>query len=105
MTTLVVTKAGGEDEKNRVTLQLLLLDKYLKADEEPKLGDERVVVREEGKREYGVVKFEGVATEVVVKEKVEKLKKSLERERYRVSSHWQGITHLGLCLHSGPMRL
>ncbi|KAK3225520.1 hypothetical protein Dsin_005382 [Dipteronia sinensis] len=39
---------------------------------------------EGGERKYGVLKFGGVATEEVVEEKVDKLKKSLERDGFRV---------------------
>lgn len=83
MTAPVVTKEGGEEQK-MVTMQFLLPAKYKKAEEAPKPVDERVVIREEGERKYGVVKFGGVATEQVVEEKVEKLKKSLERDGYKV---------------------
>ncbi|KAE8661135.1 tubulin beta-1 chain isoform 1 [Hibiscus syriacus] len=40
---------------------------------------------EEGERNYGLVKFAGVATDKVVEEKVENLKKSLERDGYKVT--------------------
>jgi hypothetical protein len=89
MTAPVVTKAGGEEEKkNMVSMQFLLPDKYKKAEEAPKPVDERVVIREEGERKYGVVKFGGVATEAVVEEKVDKLKKSLERDGYKVTGEF-----------------
>ncbi|KAL5740472.1 hypothetical protein ACOSQ2_029652 [Xanthoceras sorbifolium] len=84
MTAPVVIKGGGEGEKKMVTMQFLLPDKYKKAEEAPKPIDERVVIREEGERKYGVVRFGGAATEQVVEEKVDKLKKSLERDGYRV---------------------
>ncbi|KAK3226232.1 hypothetical protein Dsin_006094 [Dipteronia sinensis] len=84
MTAPVVTKGGREGEKKMVTMQFLLPAKYGKAEEAPKPVDERVVIREEGERKYGVVKFGGVATEEVVEEKVDKLKKSLERDGFRV---------------------
>lgn len=87
MTTPVVTKTGGareEELKNMVTMQFLLPAKYQKAEEAPRPVDERVVIREEGERKYGVVKFGGVATEEVVKGKVEKLKQSLEEDGYKV---------------------
>ncbi|KAK2657719.1 hypothetical protein Ddye_010771 [Dipteronia dyeriana] len=83
MTAPVVTKSGGEGEKKMVTMQFLLPAKYVKAEEAPKPVDERVVIREEGERKYGVVKFGGVASEEVVEERVDKLKKSLERDGYR----------------------
>ncbi|KAK0583912.1 hypothetical protein LWI29_004969 [Acer saccharum] len=84
MTAPVVTKGGGEGEKKMVTMQFLLPAKYVKAEEAPKPVDERVVIREEGERKYGMVKFSGVATEKVVEEMVDKLKKSLERDGFRV---------------------
>ncbi|KAG2690734.1 hypothetical protein I3843_09G200200 [Carya illinoinensis] len=87
MTAPVVTKTGGageEELKNMVTMQFLLPAKYQKAEEAPRPVDERVVLREEGERKYGVVKFGGVATEEVVKKKVEKLKQSLEEDGHKV---------------------
>lgn len=84
MTAPVVTK-GGEGERERtVTMQFLLPSKYKKAEEAPRPVDERVVITEEGERKYGVVKFGGVATEEVVGAKAESLKKSLERDGYKV---------------------
>ncbi|KAJ4834744.1 hypothetical protein Tsubulata_012577 [Turnera subulata] len=86
MTAPVVTKeeGGGGGEGKLVTMQFLLPSKYTKAEDAPKPVDERVVIREEGERKYGVVKFGGVATDQVVEEKVEKLKKSLERDGHKV---------------------
>jgi hypothetical protein len=86
MTAPVVTKSGGsEEEKNKmVTMQFILPSSYAKAEEAPKPTDERVVIREEGERKYGVVKFGGVASDEVVKEKVEKLRLSLERDGFKV---------------------
>ncbi|KAK6244997.1 hypothetical protein QUC31_011406 [Theobroma cacao] len=80
MTAPVITKG----EKNMVTMQFLLPAMYERAEETPKPLDERVVIREEGERKYGVVKFAGVATDQVVEEKVENLKKSLERDGHKV---------------------
>ncbi|EXB89974.1 hypothetical protein L484_023627 [Morus notabilis] len=84
MTAPVVTQSGGGEEKKAVTMQFLLPAKYRKAEEAPRPVDERVVITEEGERKYGVVRFGGVATEQVVEVKVEKLKKSLERDGYKV---------------------
>ncbi|KAK7390613.1 hypothetical protein VNO78_25935 [Psophocarpus tetragonolobus] len=87
MTAPVVTKEGdgGEGKKNKlVTMQFILPTIYGKAEEAPKPTDERVVIREEGERKYGVVKFAGVASEQVVKEKVEKLRVSLEKDGFKV---------------------
>lgn len=81
MTAPVVTK--GDDNK-KVTMQFVLPSIYKSAAEAPKPLDDRVVIREEGERKYGVVTFAGVATDKVVEEKVEKLRKSLEREGYKV---------------------
>ncbi|KAJ7950214.1 Heme-binding-like protein [Quillaja saponaria] len=83
MTAPVVTKAGEGGEK-MVTMQFVLPAKYAKAEEAPKPVDERVVIVEEGEKNYGVVKFGGVATEQVVEEKVDKLRKSLEKDGYKV---------------------
>ncbi|KAI3666977.1 hypothetical protein L6452_42018 [Arctium lappa] len=82
MTSPVVTKdvAGG-----RVTMQFILPEKYKSAEEAPTAVDERVVIKEEGERKYGVVGFSGVATEGVVAEKVEKLKRDLERDGFKIS--------------------
>ncbi|GAV65484.1 SOUL domain-containing protein [Cephalotus follicularis] len=84
MTVPVVTKSGEGEEKKTVTMQFLLPSKYRKAEEAPKPVDERVVITEEGERKYGVVKFAGIATDKVVKEKEAKLKRSLERDGYKV---------------------
>ncbi|OIW19136.1 hypothetical protein TanjilG_03626 [Lupinus angustifolius] len=86
MTAPVVTKADSEENENRktVTMQFILPAVYGKAEEAPKPTDERVVIREEGERKYGVVKFGGVANEELVKEKVEKLRKSLEIDGFKV---------------------
>ncbi|KAH7514567.1 uncharacterized protein LOC107430733 [Ziziphus jujuba] len=85
MTAPVVTKSrGGGEEKKMVTMQFLLPDMYRKAEDAPKPVDKRVEIVEEVERKYGVVRFGGVATEKVVGEKVEKLKKSLEKDGYKV---------------------
>ncbi|KAL5550333.1 hypothetical protein UlMin_000509 [Ulmus minor] len=84
MTAPVVTKSGGGEEKKTVTMQFLLPEKYRSAEEAPKPVDERVEIREEGERKYGVVRFGGVASDGAVKEKVENLKKSLERDGFKV---------------------
>ncbi|KAF3448963.1 hypothetical protein FNV43_RR09685 [Rhamnella rubrinervis] len=85
MTAPVVTKSSGAgDEKKLVTMQFLLPSTYQKAEDAPKPSDERVVIVEEGERKYGVVRFGGVATDEVVAEKVEKLKKNLERDGHKV---------------------
>ncbi|XP_059647135.1 uncharacterized protein LOC132293611 [Cornus florida] len=84
MTAPVVTKSGGEGEKKMVSMQFILPEKYKKAEEAPKPVDERVVIREEGERKFGVVKFSGSATEEVVKGTVEKMKESLGRDGYKV---------------------
>ncbi|KAI3830289.1 hypothetical protein L1987_04427 [Smallanthus sonchifolius] len=81
ITAPVVTKENGE----RVTMQFILPEKYKKVEEAPKPVDERVVIKEEEERMYGVVGFSGVTNEVVVKEKVEKLKKDLERDGYKIA--------------------
>uniref|UniRef100_A0A251UNM3 Putative SOUL heme-binding family protein n=1 Tax=Helianthus annuus TaxID=4232 RepID=A0A251UNM3_HELAN len=62
MTAPVVTKESGE----RVTMQFILPEKYTKAEEAPN----------------------GVANEAVVKEKVDKLKKDLERDGYKVAGEF-----------------
>ncbi|KAG8647715.1 uncharacterized protein LOC110623402 isoform X2 [Manihot esculenta] len=87
MTAPVVTKEGAEGKK-LVTMQFLLPAKYKKAEDAPRPTDERVVIREEGEKKYGVVKFGGVATDKVVEEKVEKLKQSLERDGHKVAGEF-----------------
>ncbi|XP_050219872.1 uncharacterized protein LOC126670232 [Mercurialis annua] len=83
MTAPVLTKEGGE-EKKMITMQFSLPAKYTKAEEAPKPTDERVVIREEGEKKYGVVKFSGIASEKVVQEKVEMLKDKLAGDGYKV---------------------
>ncbi|GAB2220282.1 hypothetical protein Droror1_Dr00007926 [Drosera rotundifolia] len=85
MTAPVVTaKAGGSgdesSEKKLVTMQFILPSKYKKAEEAPRPLDERVVIRDEEGKKLAVVTFSGVASEKVVEEKAEKLRKSLERD-------------------------
>lgn len=85
MTTPVVTKSsGGEGDEKEIVMQFILPSKYTKAEEAPEPVDERVVVREESERKYGVVKFGGTATENVVEEKVRKLKECLEKDGVKV---------------------
>ncbi|XP_024975656.1 uncharacterized protein LOC112513583 [Cynara cardunculus var. scolymus] len=85
MTSPVVTKGDGE---KMMTMQFTLPEKYKKAEEAPKPVDERVVIREEGERKYGVVTFSGVASEEVVAKKVEKLKKDLERDGVKITGDY-----------------
>ncbi|XP_016183845.1 LOW QUALITY PROTEIN: heme-binding-like protein At3g10130, chloroplastic [Arachis ipaensis] len=88
MTAPVVTKDGsggdGGEAKKMVTMQFILPSVYEKAEDAPKPIDEKVEIKEEGERKYGVVKFSGVASDGVVNEKVEKLKGCLERDGYKV---------------------
>ncbi|KAL4587303.1 hypothetical protein LXL04_000172 [Taraxacum kok-saghyz] len=84
MTSPVVTKGSG----GRVTMQFTLPEKYKKAEEAPTPVDERVVITEEGEKKYGVVGFNGVASEGVVTEKLEKLKKDLERDGFKISGEY-----------------
>jgi hypothetical protein len=82
MTAPVVTKEGGDTKT--VTMQFLLPAKYQKAEEAPKPVDERVVIREEGERKYGVVTFGGAASAQVVEGRVEKLKRLLEKDGFKI---------------------
>ncbi|KAJ8421032.1 hypothetical protein Cgig2_032144 [Carnegiea gigantea] len=86
MTAPVVTKSCGDRQK--VTMQFILPAKCSNAEAAPRPLGERVVIREEGAYTYGVVKFSGVATDQVVNDKVEKLKKSLERDGYKVAGDY-----------------
>ncbi|XP_031094521.1 heme-binding-like protein At3g10130, chloroplastic [Ipomoea triloba] len=88
MTAPVVTKGGGGEEK-AVTMQFILPSKYARAEDAPKPVDERVKIKEEGERKYGVVKFSGTATDKVVEEKVEMLKKCLERDGYKIIGEFE----------------
>lgn len=81
MTAPVITK---REKKDGVVMQFLLPEKYRKAEEAPEAVDERVVIREEGERVYGVVGFGGVATEEVVEEKGRELKEWLVRDGFKV---------------------
>ncbi|KAF5952443.1 hypothetical protein HYC85_010387 [Camellia sinensis] len=78
MTASMVTKEVEDKEKKMMTMQPILLEKYRKVKEAPRPVDERVVIRKERERKYGVVKFGGAATEEVV------VRKWLERDGYKV---------------------
>lgn len=67
-----------------MTMQFVLPSKYKKAEEAPKPVDGSVVIRKEGERKLAVVRFSGIATEGVVAQKVENLKKSLEKDGHKV---------------------
>ncbi|KAF3552713.1 hypothetical protein F2Q69_00017574 [Brassica cretica] len=86
MTSPVVTKevGGRERKKKTVTMQFLLPEMYKRAEDAPRPTDERVVIREEGGRKYGVVTFSGTAGESVVSEKVKKLTNDLERDGFKI---------------------
>ena len=90
MTSPVVTKegGGGERKKKTVTMQFLLPEKYKRAEDAPRPTDERVVIREEGGRKYGVVTFSGTAGESVVSEKVKKLTSDLERDGFKIGGEF-----------------
>ncbi|ONK63701.1 uncharacterized protein A4U43_C07F17990 [Asparagus officinalis] len=79
MTAPVMTSGGGT-----TTMRFLLPAKYRKAEEAPRPRDERVVIKEEGERKYGVARFSGRAAEGEVKERAERLKTSLERDGFKV---------------------
>lgn len=81
MTAPVTTKKGTGTQ---VTMQFVLPAKYRSAGEAPAPLDERVVVREEGERKYGVVRFNGLARDEVVEGKVNRLRERLESNGYKV---------------------
>ncbi|XP_047337190.1 heme-binding-like protein At3g10130, chloroplastic [Impatiens glandulifera] len=81
MTAPVITQS---EEEKKSTMGFILPAKYERAEDAPRPVDERVVIKELGERKYGVVKFSGVARDGIVKEKVEKLKKGLERDGFKV---------------------
>lgn len=80
MTAPVVSKGEGD----LVTMGFILPSKYARAEEAPRPVDERVVIREEGEKKYGVVKFSGVASEEAVAERVKGLRACLERDGHKV---------------------
>lgn len=69
-------------------MQFKLPSKYTKAEEAPKPLDEKVVIKEEAERKYGVVKFSGRTTDQVVNSKVERLKSSLEKDGYTITGNF-----------------
>ncbi|XP_020576556.1 heme-binding-like protein At3g10130, chloroplastic [Phalaenopsis equestris] len=82
MTAPVVTSGGGGSTP--ITMQFVLPAKYARAEDAPQPTDERVRIREVGERKYGVVRFSGVATETTAADRAEKLRKSLERDGYKL---------------------
>lgn len=84
MTGPVVTSNAGD----RITMEFILPAMYKKAEDAPRPLDERVVIREEGERKYGVVKFARTAGDKEVEERVERLRRSLERDGYTVSGEY-----------------
>nr|APU54669.1 SOUL heme-binding protein [Crocus sativus] len=86
MTAPVITTAAGgvKESSSAMTMQFVLPAKYAKAEDAPKPTDERVAIREEGERAYGVVRFSGVAHDKAVEERLERLRGSLERDGYKV---------------------
>ncbi|KAJ6755816.1 HEME-BINDING PROTEIN-RELATED [Salix purpurea] len=84
MTAPVVTKEGSGEGKKMVTMQFVLPAKYNKAEEAPTPVDERVVIKEEGERKYGVVKFGGVANRAGGGRKSGEAEEELERDGHKV---------------------
>ncbi|KAL9271824.1 Heme-binding-like protein [Drosera capensis] len=101
---VVTTKAGGRgdesSEKKLVTMQFILPSKYKKAEEAPRALDERVVIRDEEGKKLAVVTFSGVASEKVVEEKAEKLRKLLERDGETVVGEHMLAGRRDCCLRS-----
>ncbi|XP_057842876.1 heme-binding-like protein At3g10130, chloroplastic [Cryptomeria japonica] len=90
MTAPVLTEEAsepGDDAKKMVTMQFILPSSYT-GENVPRPNDSRVSIKEMPKRKYGVVTFSGVTDEGVVKNKVEKLRKSLEEDGYRVAGDY-----------------
>ncbi|KAL6520933.1 hypothetical protein OROGR_017502 [Orobanche gracilis] len=88
MTAPVITKTAPSEKiggGDLVTMGFILPSKYVKVEDAPRPVDEKVVIREEGERKYGVVRFSGVAREEVVAEKVAKLMECLEGDGYTVT--------------------
>ncbi|KAL3753707.1 hypothetical protein ACJRO7_001015 [Eucalyptus globulus] len=93
MTTPVITQGPPRGRREgsgeeAVTMRFVLPAKYGRAEEVPRPLDERVVVREEEGRKYGVVRFSGVATEGVATEKAERLREWLERDGHKVAGEF-----------------
>ncbi|GLJ07351.1 hypothetical protein SUGI_0064960 [Cryptomeria japonica] len=86
MTAPVITQES-DDAKKMVTMQFILPSSYT-GENVPRPNDSRVSIKEMPKRKYGVVTFSGVTDEGVVKNKVEKLRKSLEEDGYRVAGDY-----------------
>lgn len=86
MTAPVITKDEKTDDENKkmVSMQFILPAKYQKAEDAPKPLDEKVVIKEQGEKKYGVVKFSGVANDEVVNEKVVGLRCALEKDGFKV---------------------
>ncbi|KAI3995578.1 hypothetical protein MKX01_023323 [Papaver californicum] len=85
ITTQTIPETVEKATPTSMVMQFILpTSKYTSLEQVPKPTDERVVIREEGERKYGVVQFSGLATDEVVEEKVKKLKESLERDGYKV---------------------
>ncbi|CAL9165634.1 unnamed protein product [Musa hybrid cultivar] len=82
MTAPVITNVAGEGKE--VTMQFVLPSKYSRAEEAPAPVDERVVVRDEGEAKFGVVRFSGLTTDQAVAERVEQLRRCLERDGHKV---------------------
>lgn len=88
MTAPVITQVPPGGGEEAVTMRFVLPAKYGRAEEAPRPLDERVVVREEEGRKYGVVRFGGVATEGAAREKAERLREWLERDGHKVAGEW-----------------
>ncbi|KAI8028602.1 hypothetical protein LOK49_LG02G01735 [Camellia lanceoleosa] len=88
----VVTKEVEDKDKKMMTMQFILPEKYRKEEEVLRPVDKRVVIREEGERKYGVVKFGGVATEeVVVKKAIDLVYGQVAPENYYKHNQAKGF--------------
>ncbi|KAL4188489.1 hypothetical protein AMTRI_Chr08g202590 [Amborella trichopoda] len=87
MTEIPQEKKSGQREE-LVTMQFVLPSKYSLISKVPRPTDSKVVIREVPGKKYGVIRFNGVADDKLVKEKVEKLKGGLEGAGYKIIGDW-----------------
>lgn len=77
-------EAGGEGKKGPMVMQFVLPSKYTSLADVPHPTDPRVRVKEVEARKYGVIKFNGVANDKLVAEKLARLKQVLQEAKYTV---------------------
>ncbi|KAH9293333.1 hypothetical protein KI387_041463, partial [Taxus chinensis] len=78
---------SGDNTKKLMTMQFTLASGYT-LENVPRPTDSRVCIKELPERKYGVVTFGGIANQCLVKNMVEKLRKSLEEGGYKVVGNY-----------------